>query len=72
MNKRLEDNKEVGTIVNNKAVFLELKFEADLTTGDVDTNASYDTRVIDKSKQKLLMQYINEFVEKIPNLSTMN
>lgn len=54
--------KEVGEIINDKVVFLNIEFELEIDTGTLNTNVSYDKRVIDKNKEDEFKEYVNQFV----------
>ena len=60
--------KQVGKIVNDKAIFLQITFEVDITNGDINTDVDYDSRILDKQKQEQLKDFITEFTEKIVTL----
>ena len=57
--------KEVGKIVNDKATFMQITFEVDIHTGDVDTDVDYDERILSVKKEEKLKELISEFVNKL-------
>lgn len=59
---------KVGEIKNNRLAFLNLTFEVDLDTNNIETDVNYDKRVLDTNRQEELAKYINDFVAKLVNL----
>lgn len=57
--------KEVGKIENDKATFMQITFDVDIHTGDVDTDVNYDKRVLSVKKEGKLKELISEFTNKL-------
>lgn len=56
---------EVGKIKDGKATFLSIFLNIDIETGIVNSDVDYDTRVIDKNKEKKLEEIVHSFVKQI-------
>lgn len=66
----MKANKEIGEIINDKVVFLNIEFELEITTGTLNTNVSYDKRVLDKNKEDEFKEYVNQFVNGLTKYTT--
>lgn len=62
-------NIEIGKIKNNKISFLNIEFELEIDNGTINTNVDYDSRILDKSKEKEFQEYVEKIVSELPKFA---